>query len=53
MPKKTLQAQKELPAEITIRPRIVVSRNTGDAITRQTETAEPTPALRQLLNEAD
>jgi hypothetical protein len=30
-----------------------VSRKTGDAIARQIETAEPTPALRHLLNDGD
>ena len=48
-----LQALEQLPAEMIVRPRIVVSRKTGDAIARQIETAEPTPALRHLLNDGD
>jgi hypothetical protein len=48
-----LQALEELPADMIVRPRIVVSRNTGDAIARQIETAQPTPALRHLLNDGD
>jgi hypothetical protein len=48
-----LQALEELPAEIIIRPRITVSRKTGEAILAQTERAKPTPALRHLLNDGD
>jgi hypothetical protein len=48
-----LQALEELPADMIVRPRIVVSRKTGDAIARQIETAQPTPALRHLLNDGD
>ena len=48
-----LQALEELPADMIVHPRIVVSRKTGDAIARQIETAQPTPALRHLLNDGD
>jgi hypothetical protein len=48
-----LQALDELPAEFVIHPRIVVSRKTGEEMLRQTESAEPTPALRELMRNGD
>lgn len=38
-----LQALEELPAELIVHPRIVVSRKTGQAILEQMESAEPPP----------
>lgn len=46
-----LQALNELPAEYIIHPRIVVSRKTGEEVLRQAESAEPTPALRELMRD--
>ncbi len=48
-----LQALDELPAELVIHPRIVVSKQTGVDLLRRAESAEPTPALRELLRDAD
>jgi hypothetical protein len=48
-----LQALDELPAEYIVHPRIVVSRKTGEEILRQSESAEPTPALRALMRDGD
>lgn len=48
-----LQALGELPAEFIIHPRIVVSRKTGTALLRHAESAEPTPALRELMRDGD
>jgi hypothetical protein len=48
-----LQALDELPAEFIIHPRIVVSRKTGDAMLRDAESAEPAPALRDLMRDGD
>jgi hypothetical protein len=48
-----LQALRELPPELIIHPRIVVSRRTGEAILRQMSTAEPTAALRDLMGDGD
>ena len=48
-----LQALDELPLELIIHPRIVVSRTTGEAILKQMSTAEPTPALRKLMRDGD
>ena len=44
-----LQALDEIPAEYIIHPRIVVSRETGEQMLRDAESAEPTPALRKLM----
>jgi hypothetical protein len=44
-----LQALEEIPAEYIIHPRIVVSRETGEEMLRDADTAEPTPALRELM----
>jgi hypothetical protein len=48
-----LQALEELPSEYLVHPRIVVSRKTGEEMLRQAESAEPTPALRELMLEGD
>lgn len=48
-----LQALDELPAEYLVHPRIVVSRGTGEQLLRQADSAEPTPALRELLRDGD
>jgi hypothetical protein len=48
-----LQALEELPAEFIIRPRIVVSRKTGEQMLRQMDSAEPTAALRELMRDGD
>jgi hypothetical protein len=48
-----LQALDELPAELVIHPRIVVSKQTGVDLLRRAESAEPTPALRELMRDAD
>lgn len=48
-----LQALEELPADVVIHPRLVVTRNSGDAILEQVETGEPTAALRRLVRDAD
>lgn len=44
-----LQALDEIPVEYIIHPRIVVSRETGEQMLRDAESAEPTPALRKLM----
>ena len=44
-----LRALEELPAELIIHPRIVVSRKTGEAMLKQMKSAKPTPALRKLM----
>jgi hypothetical protein len=48
-----LQALDELPAEYIIHPRIAVSRKTGEEMIRRAESAEPTPALHELMRDGD
>jgi hypothetical protein len=48
-----LQALDELPAEFIIRPRLVVSRGTGEEMFGHAESAKPTPALRKLMRDGD
>ena len=48
-----LQALDELPAEYVVHPRLVVSRKTGEEMLLRAESAEPTPALRELLRGGD
>ena len=48
-----LQALDELPAEYVVHPRIVVSRKTGEKMLRQADSAEPAPALRDLMRDGD
>ena len=44
-----LQALDEIPAEYVIHPRVVVSRQAGEHLLREAESAQPTPALRDLM----
>lgn len=48
-----MQALDELPAELIVHPRIVVSRKTGEAILKQLNSSKPTPALRKLMRDGD
>lgn len=48
-----LQALDELPVDLVVHPRLVVTRKTGEALLRQIESAKPTPALRKLLRDGD
>ena len=48
-----LQALDEIPVEYIVHPRIVVDRKTGEAMLREAESAEPTPALIELMRDGD
>ena len=48
-----LQALQELPADVIIQPRLVVTRKSGDAILKRVETAKPTKALSDLMRDGD
>lgn len=48
-----LQALQELPADVIVHPRIVVTRKSGGALLREIEKAKPTEALRELLRDGD
>ncbi len=47
-----LQALRELPADIVVRPRLVVSLETGRALVKQRK-AKPTAKLRALMARDD
>jgi len=48
-----LRALQELPADIIIHPRLVVTCKSGEAILREMETGTPTGALRNLMRDGD
>ena len=48
-----LQAMHELPADVVIHPRLVVTRKSGEAILKELEKATPTRALRDLMRNGD
>ena len=48
-----LQALQELPLDVIVRPKIVVTRKSGEAILRAIEQGKPTPALRKLMRNGD
>jgi len=48
-----LVALEQLPADVIVHPRLVVTRKSGEAILRQTRSGRPTKALRKLLRDAD
>lgn len=47
-----LQALDELPLDVVVHPRIVVSQKTAEAML-ETRRARPTPALRKLMRRGD
>jgi hypothetical protein len=48
-----LQALEELPADVIVHPRIVVTRKSFEEVVHQMETAKPTRALRHLMRDGD
>ena len=44
-----LQALQELPADVVVHPKLLVTRKSGQAILKQVRTGTPTAALRDLL----
>ncbi len=48
-----LQALQELPADVLVHPKLVLTRKSGEAILKQMETGKPTPALRDLMRDGD
>lgn len=46
-----LQALQELPADVVVHPKLVVTRKSGQAIARQMNKGKPTRALRDLLRD--
>jgi hypothetical protein len=48
-----LQALHELPAEVIVHPKLVVTRRSGEAIIKQMKSGKPTKALRDLMSDGD
>ncbi len=48
-----LQALQQLPADVIVHPKIVVTLNSGKSILKQIEAAKPTDALRNLMRNGD
>jgi hypothetical protein len=48
-----LQALNELPADVIIHPKIVVTRRSGAAILKKMRTGNATKALRDLMRDGD
>ena len=48
-----LVALDQLPADVIVHPRLVVTRKSGEAILKATRSGKPTKALRALMRDAD
>lgn len=48
-----LRALDELPVDVVLHPRIVVSRKSGELILRKIRSGKPTKALRDLMRDGD
>jgi len=48
-----LQALRELPADVIVHPRLVVTRKSGQAILKEMRAGRPTRALRNLMRGGD
>jgi len=48
-----LVALEQLPADVIVHPRLVVTRKSGAAILEKTRTGKPTKGLRDLMRNAD
>jgi hypothetical protein len=46
-----LQALQELPADLVVHPKLVVTRKSGAAILKQIAKGKPAPALRGLMRD--
>ena len=44
-----LVALEQLPADVIVHPRLVVTRKSGEAILKAARTGKPTKALRELM----
>ena len=48
-----LQALQELPTDVIVHPKLVVTRKSGAALLKEIEKAKPTKALRDLPRDGD
>jgi len=48
-----LQALQEVPADVIVHPKLVVTRKSGEKVLKEMERGKPTRALRDLLRDGD
>ena len=48
-----LQTLQELPADVIVHPKLVVTRKSGAAILKQMKSGKPTKSLRDLMRDRD
>lgn len=48
-----LQALQQLPADVIVHPKLVVTRRSGAAILKEMESGKPAKALRDLMRDED
>jgi len=48
-----LQALQELPADVIVHPKLVVTRKSGAAVLKQMKSGKPTKSLRDLMRDRD
>ena len=48
-----LQALQELPADVIVHPKLVVTRRSGGTILKQMKAGKPTKPLRDLMRDRD
>lgn len=48
-----LQALQEVPGDVIIHPRLLVTRESGEKVVREMSRGKPAPALRDLMRDGD
>ena len=48
-----LQALNEVPADVIVHPKLVVTRKSGERVLKEMERGKPTRALRDLMRDGD
>ena len=48
-----LRALEEFPADVIVHPALVLTRQSGERLLKEIETAKPTEALRDLLRDGE
>jgi hypothetical protein len=48
-----LQALQEVPTDVIVHPRLVVTRESGDVVLKEMARGKPTQALRDLMRNGD
>jgi hypothetical protein len=48
-----LQALQEVPTDVIVHPRLVVTRESGDVVLKEMARGKPTQALRDLMRDGD